>query len=96
MGWGLLDMDVRLGLSGGSTSVSSSLERQLQRRGGGCLTGMGAVIGWGSQRMMRQESQQRGSLCPHSEKVLPSKLGEGKERPLLKGLTACRTLSPAA
>ena len=33
MGWGLPDMDVRTGPPGGSTSVSSSLERPLQRRG---------------------------------------------------------------
>ena len=35
MGWGSSDMDVRMGLPGGSTSVSSSLERQMLWGGGG-------------------------------------------------------------
>ena len=73
MGWGSSDMDVRMGLPGGSTSVSSSLERQMLW-GGGESQECG-----GSDRLGISEKASRGEpLCPHSEKVLPSKLGEGK------------------
>ena len=40
MGWGSSDMDVRMGLPGGSTSVSSSLERQMLRGVGGGISGV--------------------------------------------------------
>lgn len=65
MGWGLPDMDVRLGLPGGSTSVSSSLERQLQRRGGGVSHGHG-----GSDRLGISENDEAGK--PTEGIVMPS------------------------
>lgn len=59
MGWGSHDVSVSMGLPGGNASLSRSLERQL-----GVPGARGAVTGWASQGMVRQESQQRGALRP--------------------------------
>ena len=59
MGWGSSDMDVRMGLPGVSTSVSSSLERQMLLGGGGG----GSQERGGSDRLGISEKASRGERC---------------------------------
>lgn len=90
MGWGSHDVAVSMGLPGGNASLSRSLQRQLWVPGA-----WGAVTGWVSQGMVRQESQQRGHRVLFLSGHFLQSWEKGKKGGPRRGLPDCRESIPS-